>query len=269
MLKRIASITLLWPLVLHAFPVWDAAHMDKAIEFAKAARDQFNHVLTLYNDKLRVGIVGYGGLVDTIDNGVANMNSRINSMLANVQNNELKKQIQPLDDCNSYATSTALNDLTCQVLGGDAKLGNAFAKNVFDPDVGIKRVLSSKHPDINDTSWISQVQVKKPLPDAPLIDQYNALRKAAFFGTSHYTLSHLKQKQTNMVNVMGNVAIDNFAAKATEAREKLNPSQLLRAMAVSMARQTFVMMMHYKDQISREQVLAEQLTLETKQTFGA
>ncbi len=201
--------------------------------------------------------------VDAMNNGFTNMIVRKNQALIGVANQNLKLSAEPLDICNTYSVSTALNDLTCGALQSTYDNTSTYIKNLKNPYVVAHDVDDYKIDDI-DTVAISTAPVI--LPDEPVLNKAKVLREQAYKSTVYSVMSSIKQSRENIANPLLNSAKDDFSGDSIKKiQETYARSQLYRKMAVMQAKMLAAQLNAYKQSLQKETVLAMQLSQDSNQ----
>lgn len=208
----------------------------------------------IFDSQWRSSQQGVASMVDSVDNGFANMIVRQNQTQVDIQNQQMRLSSKPLDICDSISVSAALNDLVCDALESMASDTQDYSERLTQPYQVAHDVDSYK---ISDISTVAVSTAPKVQVNQAVTKQTEILEEQVFKTTVFATLDSIKLDRENIINPLTNSALDDFSPEEVQKiQEEYSKSQLYRKMLVMRAKMLSASMTDYKHQLQQEMILA-------------
>ena len=216
---------------------------------------------------LNGNIYGDSNLTDTWNNDFANMIARDEEIGNKRFNQLLKQQSTPVNVCNDLSASSTLNELSCDALDATSKASDQFIGDLTQPaKVGHDHV----NDQISNPMTITVTTAPEILKNMMPHDQVNLLREYAFKSTANSAMKTSTEDQKNIYNTLSNSAIDSFSTDSLkDITESTTRAYVIRKLAVMKAKEIYALMIDYKHQLQKEQLLATRLIELNQMTVGS
>ncbi|WP_150468915.1 MULTISPECIES: hypothetical protein [Cysteiniphilum] len=245
----------------------DVLQVEQYVQNTLQDAHQHNEKMKASGNILSGDINGNAALIDTMNNGFANEIIRNQQTENSVFNSELKQQSTPIDTCDDLSVSDTLNQLTCNALEATSQESEKFISDLTQPiKVGHDHVADS----ITNPMTITVETAPKILNNAQAKDQLPVLREQAFKSTANSAMKASTEDQKNIYNTLSNSAIDSFSTDSLkDITESTTRAYVIRKLVVMKAKEIYALMLNYKHQLQKEQVLAtDLLQLNSKRLGG-
>lgn len=256
-LVSIMAISVLLLQQTEAFPTIDVLKVEQRVQDSLKDASQHNEKMKASGNILSGDINGSAMLTDAMNNDFANAIVRDQQTANTVFNTDLKQQSTPVDTCADLSVSDTLNQLTCNALDATSQESENFISDLTQPiKVGHDHVTDS----ITSPMTITVETAPKILNNAQAKDQLPVLREQAFKSTANSAMKASTEDQKNIYNTLSNSAIDSFSTDSLKGiTESTTRAYVIRKLAVMKAKEIYALMLNYKHQLQKEQVLASRL----------
>ena len=238
-----------------AFPSFDAGKVKSIAK--KTLQDKMQHQdkTRTSTDQLFTESAAIAHKTSAWDNGFVNLITRNEQTHNNVFNQFIKQQASSVEVCEDVSVSDTVNQSSCDAMQSSAKSAKKFVQSRHQ-----QMVQAYVKKSIDDPTQITL----SPMPT--ITHQYpsellaSKLREGAFKSTANSAMTLSKADQENLYHRLSNSAIDNFSPEAIkEINESPHQSYVLRKLAVFKAKEIYALLVNYKHQLQKEQVLAARL----------
>ena len=193
----------------------------------------------------------------TWDNGVVNFITRNEQTHNNLFNQLIKQQASSVEVCEDLLVSDTVNQSSCDAMQSTAKSAKNFVQSRHQ--YMVKAYIKKSIDDPMQITLSPMPSMANKYPPELLASK---LREGAFKSTANSAMAFSKADQENLYHRLSNSAIDNFSPQAIkEINESPHQSYVLRKLAVFKAKEIYALLVNYKHQLQKEQVLATRLLL--------